>query len=81
MGYHLRPIEKGVFGEPSKIREELDELEEALEQNNNIMAMVELSDMYGAMKAFALHYFDLDMEDLRIMSEATERAFKDGSRQ
>jgi hypothetical protein len=50
-GYHLRPIPKGVLGEPSKIREELDEYEEAIEQEVTIMALVELADLYGAMEA------------------------------
>lgn len=41
MGYHLRPIEtKGVFGETSKIREELEELEEALERLDGYYAQI-----------------------------------------
>lgn len=56
-GYHLRPIVKGVLGEPSKIREELDEFDEAMEQGVVIMAMVELADLYGAMEAVAARHF------------------------
>jgi hypothetical protein len=45
------------------------------------MALVELSDLYGAIKGYlAKHIPSMTMEDLRIMSEATERAFKDGTR-
>ena len=119
MGYHKRPIKvKGVLGEFSKVEEELDEFREAKEQNNRILAMCELADLYGAMKHFfrkawdldikdvpdtdlswvgpeyinvelyniykALEadaaYFDLTIEDLRIMSDATESAFLDGTR-
>ena len=79
MGYHKRKIERGEFGKTSKIREELDELEDALEQNNRIMAMVELSDLYGAIQAVA-NNIGTNMTELQIMSEATERAFKDGTR-
>jgi len=81
MGYHLREIKKGEYGEISKIEEELDELKEALEQDNMIMAMCELSDVYGALDGYLEKYFpELTMEDLKTMSEATKRAFGDGTR-
>lgn len=47
MGYHTRKIEKGVVGEASKIREEFEEFMDAVEQNNRVMELVELSDMVG----------------------------------
>jgi len=81
MAYHLREIKRGKFGEISKIEEELDELKESLEQNNKIMAMCELSDIYGAIRGYLeKHFPDLTMEDLKIMSDATRRAFDDGTR-
>lgn len=80
MGYHLREIPtKGVYGEPSKIREELEELEEALEQKNRILAICEICDLYGALKAVA-EKLGITMDEAREMSAATERAFRDGSR-
>lgn len=79
MSYHLVEIKKGVLGKSSKIQEELDELIDAENQNNRIMAMVELSDLYGALEALAQSY-NLNMEDLRTMSEATKRAFNSGHR-
>lgn len=80
MGYHLRPIlTLGVYGEPSKIREELEELEESLEQDNLILALVEMSDLYGALEAVAAKK-GVTMEDLAKMSAATKRAFQDGTR-
>lgn len=79
MGYHLRNIQKGVLGQPSKIREELEELEDAIEQNVKIMALVELSDLYGAVKAMATT-LGTTMEELKAMQEVTARAFQDGSR-
>jgi hypothetical protein len=79
MGYHLSEIKKGELGKSSKIQEELDELVDAETQNNKIMAMVELSDLYGALEAVAQAY-GLSMQDLKIMSDATKRAFHSGAR-
>lgn len=80
MGYHLREIEtQGVFGEPSKIREELEELEEALEQDNRILALVELADIYGALEAVAERQ-GTTMAEIAKMSAATNRAFLKGER-
>ncbi len=79
MSYHLTEIAKGVLGELSKIQEELDEIKDAEQQNNKIMIGCELSDLYGAVEAYA-NKFGLTMDDLSIMSEATKRAFKSGRR-
>lgn len=78
-GYHLKEIEKGVLGESSKIREELEELIDAEEQSSTIMVAIELSDLYGALKHYAKNQ-GLSMDDLRVMSEITERAFANGHR-
>lgn len=51
-GYHLVAISRGELGELSKVREELDELEDAMTQGARIMAQIELSDMLGAIEAF-----------------------------
>jgi len=40
-GYHVQKIAKGTYGTPSKIQEELDELKDALDQNNKILALVD----------------------------------------
>lgn len=80
MGYHNKRIDKGQIGEFSKIKEECLELEDALEQDVKIMAAVELSDLYGAMEAFAKKHFNLTMEDVKKMSDKTKQAFNDGSR-
>lgn len=79
MSYHLTEIAKGVLGELSKIQEELDEVKDAEQQNNKIMIGCELSDLYGALEAYA-NKFGLSMNDLSIMSEATKRAFDSGRR-
>lgn len=80
-GYHIKKPEKGVYGEFSKIKEELQELEDALSQGAKIMALHELSDMIGAMKAFLEKYYDgFSLDDLEKMSDITQRAFLNGER-
>jgi hypothetical protein len=78
-GYHVREIPLGVYGQPSKIREELEELEDALGQENRIMALCELSDLYGALKGVA-ETLGTNMTEVATMAAATERAFLDGTR-
>lgn len=80
MGYHLRKIHKGKFGEISKISEELEELIDSKEQNSKIMMSVELSDLYGAIREFAKKELNLSMKDLEVMADITQRAFEDGTR-
>lgn len=79
MGYHRRAIKKGVLGAVSKIREELEELEDAEEQGIRILAACEMADLYGALRAFAAGR-GLSMTDLEAMANATASAFLDGSR-
>lgn len=80
MGYHVTKIKRGVFGKLSKIQEELDELKDAEKQDCTIMAMVELSDLYGALREYAKREYGLSMSDLKTMADITRRAFEDGSR-
>lgn len=49
-GYHINVIEKGVLGEFSKIKEEYLECMDAFEQFCVIMALVEMTDLLGAMR-------------------------------
>ena len=104
-GYHLRSIPKGEYGTIEKIIEEYEEYLDACEQECAIMAVMELSDIYGAVKGFldkATHqekethkwflqgvtkvmvrdaaYFGFELTDLIVMSNITERAFKNGIR-
>lgn len=80
IGYHIHNIKKGEIGELSKIEEELAELQDALYQESKIMALVELSDLYGAIELFTEKHFNMKMEDLAKMSKITQRAFKNGHR-
>lgn len=80
MGYHNKEISRGIFGEFSKIKEEFLEAEDALEQENKIMLLVELSDLVGAIEGYCLNNFNLSINDLIKMKEATKKAFLDGTR-
>lgn len=80
-GYHLRAVKRGTLGDFSKIEEEVDELAESIEQCNPVMALVELSDLFGAMECYlAKHHPSITMLDLMTMSAATKRAFESGRR-
>lgn len=80
-GYHLVAIPRGQLGELSKIREELDELEDAMAQGSRVMAAVELSDLMGAVEAFMVrHLPGLTIQDLLTFSAITKRAFENGRR-
>lgn len=78
-GYHLREIPKGVLGDSSKIEEEYLEFQDALAQENPLMALHELSDLIGAIEAYAARH-NISLKSLIAMKEATQRAFKNGDR-
>jgi phosphoribosyl-ATP pyrophosphohydrolase len=80
-GYHLTEIKKGTLGEISKILEEAEELADAEKQNCKVMALLELSDLIGAIEAY-LHkrHPSLTIEDLHQMASITKRAFINGHR-
>ena len=81
IGYHLTEFTKGKLGESSKILEEVNELIDAEKQDCKIMALVELSDLYGAIESYlGNNYPDISMIDLKKMSDITKRAFINGRR-
>ena len=81
-GYHLASIKRGVFGDDSKIYEEIDEFADALDQGAALMALVELSYVVGSIKGWlAKHHPSLTLADLDKMSEITARAFASGQRE
>lgn len=80
-GYHIREIKKGSYGDFSKIKEEIDEIEDSIAQGCRIMELVELSDLYGAIEGYLEKYHPfITMNDLRSMSAITKRAFESGGR-
>jgi hypothetical protein len=75
-GYHVRHINRGTYGDASKITEEAEELADAIEQGCRLMVLVELSDIYGAMQGFLEKHFPrFTMDDIKQMSDITRRAF------
>lgn len=81
MGYHLKEIKKGTLGTSSKLLEEVQELIDAEEQTCKLMVLIELSDLIGAIEAYlAQNFKDIQLEDLKKMSDITKRAFKTGAR-
>lgn len=79
MGYHIRTIKKQQVGTIEKVLEEVEEYQDAMEQGCKIMALVELSDIYGALQLVADKH-NVTMDDLKSMANITRRAFEDGSR-
>ncbi len=62
--FHERPIAiKGVLGQFSKIVEELDEVREALEQDNPMLVLTELVDLCGAIHHFLKKQYKLSLPD------------------
>lgn len=80
MGYHKNNIEKGDLGTFSKITEEYQELEDAVEQANKILMMCECADLIGAIEAFAVEKLGVTLEELIEFKNLTKSAFEDGSR-
>lgn len=82
IGYHLTRIQKGTLGEISKVQEELSEIIDALNQDNKVMALIELSDLIGAIKAFIIKNYNnsITIQDLERMADATKRSFESGER-
>jgi hypothetical protein len=80
-GYHIKTFDRGVYGESSKIMEEVLELQDAEAQGARIMALHELSDILGAVHGYLRkHHPDMKFEDLIKMANITRRAFESGYR-
>lgn len=82
LGYHVASIPRGVLGEVSKIEEELAEFKDALAQRCSVMALLELTDLIGAIDGWLERYHpSIELGDLLSMTAITKRAFKSGHRQ
>lgn len=79
MGYHKLEITKGVLGDFSKITEEYEELSDAVGQKNPVLALIEMSDLIGAIEAYASKY-NVTLKELIEMKELTKQAFAEGHR-
>ena len=80
-GYHTKEIKKGVVGEASKIVEEVEEFMDAVQQDASIMALFELTDLYGAIREYLIrHHPGTTMADLEKQADITKRVFVNGHR-
>ena len=79
MGYHKNKIKKGKIGEFSKIKEEFEELTDAVGQQNKVLIICELTDLIGAVEEYIKQY-NLTIQDLKDFSDLTKSAFKEGKR-
>jgi hypothetical protein len=80
MGYHKNKIPKFTFGTSGKITEEYLEWKDAATQNNKILELCELADLIGAIEGHIKNAYNLTLDDLIVMKNATKTAFLDGSR-
>lgn len=78
-GYHLMKIKTGEYGKFSKIQEEFWELFDAVSQNSQILQLVELSDLIGAIEGYA-ETLGSNLDEILLMRSITKRAFKNGHR-
>lgn len=78
--YHTKAIAKGVYGEASKIFEEIAEFEDAQDQASPVLELCELVDVIGAIAGYTSKRFNISLAELVKMVEANKRAFENGHR-
>lgn len=71
--WHKKKIEKGIYGQFSKVLEEVQEAEDALEQENHLMHLIELSDIIGAVEGIVTKY-GLSLNDLKLFSDKVKES-------
>lgn len=67
--FHVGKIRVGTYGELSKIQEELDEAVDAQEQGIDLMVLIELSDIIGAVAGVAEQQYGFTLDQLIAFSE------------
>lgn len=72
-------IHKHSAESPYKVQEEFLEYIDALATGNKVMAVQELSDLYGCLENEVLK-LGMTVEDLKVMSDVTKRVFNTGVR-
>lgn len=76
-GYHTKFISKGEYGQFSKVEEEFEELKDAwLNRESSVLSVCELSDLYGAMEAFAEKTLHMPMSEVIKFSELTKEVYQ-----
>jgi hypothetical protein len=80
MGYHVTDIQKGKYGEFSKIVEEFEELKDANSQDDKILELCEMSDLLGAMDGYLRFKYNMNIHDLYKFMIKTKTSFEEGKR-
>ena len=79
MSYHKLNIHKHSVNSPYKIQEEFLEYIDAIATGNKVMAIQELSDLYGCLEN-EIRKYGMNITDLKVMSDLTKEVFKSGTR-
>lgn len=66
---HKRNIEKGNFGDFSKIEEEFQELKDANEQHCKVLEICEICDLIGAVNGYVKKHYNMSIYDIYRFSE------------
>ena len=80
MSYHKLKIHKHAVGSPYKIQEEFLEYIDSLATGNLVMAVQELSDLYGCIET-EIQKFGMTVQELKVMSDLMKEVFDSGTRQ
>lgn len=70
--FHEKPVTRGVYGEFSKIQEELEEAIDAAERGQTLLLRIELANLIGAVKGVADKY-GFNFYELAQFSELVSR--------
>lgn len=79
MSYHKLKIHKHSVDSPYKLQEEFLEYIDALATGNKVMAIQELSDLFGCIEN-EVQKFGMSVDDLKVMSDLTKEVFESGTR-
>ena len=79
MSYHKLKIHKHHHNSPYKLLEEFTEYIDSIATGNKIMALQELSDIYGCLEN-EVNKLNYNISDLKVMSDLTKQVFQEGTR-
>lgn len=78
-GYHLRNFVKEDYMSAYKIKEETQEFLDAVEQNDKLLQLCEMSDLIQAIEDYAIS-MGVDFDDLRKFGKKTSNAYQSKKR-
>lgn len=72
MGYHKTTIQRGSYGNFSKIEEEFLELKDANEDDDPILELCEISDLIGAIEGYVRIKYNITLGEVMKFMEKTK---------